>query len=257
VLNTLPLVSLPDTVTQLQLRSSFRDRPPRLDLSDAGTFVVVGSDQLLSFVPLPILAGIFGDAHDPGRSLSLSLAEAESDPIRRNHVAWLLRKHFEQHLRSHKSQGLFLEGDLPQRRSQRRAYFAGDGKPRDLVYDTTIRRGIRRQVVKSRADKGKRSWFENEGFSYAVVAAPDGWGIRIKPFYMFTGPDARTPLASFLQGAKATRRFKFDRNKNVEDDLTFWGRFIACGQPVVNVGQQHVDDLLLQGTFLAVEVPLQ
>ena len=72
---------------------------------------------------------------------------------------------------------------------------------------------------------------------------------------MFTGPDARTPLPSFLQGSKAVRRFKFDRNKNVEDDLTFWGRFIAGGQPVVNVGQAHVDDLLLQGSFLSVEVP--
>ena len=259
VLNTLPLVSLPQTVTLLQLRSSFRERPSTLDLSDAGTFVGVGSDQLLSFVPLPVLGAIFGDAHDPGRSISMPLAEAEDDPIRHNQMAWLLRKHFEQHLRSHKGQGLVLESELPQRRSQRRAYFAGDGdgKPRDLIYDSTLRRGIRRQVVKSRADKGKRPWFENEGFSYAVVPAPDGWGIRIKPFYMFTGPDARTPLASFLQGSKATRRFKFDRNKNVEDDLTFFGRFIARGQPFINIGQQHVDDLLLQGTFLAVEVPLQ
>jgi hypothetical protein len=259
VLNTLPLVSLPEVVTLLQLRSAFRDRPSALDLSDAGTFVVIGADRLMSFVPLPILGAIFGDAHDPGRSVSMSLAEADSDHIQRDHIAWLLRKHFEQHLRSLKGEGLILEGDLLQRRNQRRAFFAGDGdgKPRDLIYDSAMRRGIRRQVVKSRTEKGKRPWFENEGFNYAVVAAPDGWGIRIKPFYMFTGPDARTPLASFLQGSKATRRFKFDRNKNVEDDLTFWGRFIAKGQPIINVGQQHVDDLLLQGNFLPVEVPLQ
>jgi len=170
-----------------------------------------------------------------------------------------LRKHFEQYLRSRKIEGLLLERDLPQGRNQRRAYFVGDGegKPRDLMYDSAARRGIRRQVVKSRAEKGKRAWFENEGFSYAIVAAPEGWGVRIKPFYMFTGPDAKTPLASFVQGSKATRRIKFDRNKNVEDDLTFWGRFIARWQPIANIGQQHVDDLLLQGSFLAVEVPLQ
>jgi hypothetical protein len=47
---------------------------------------------------------------------------------------------------------------------------------------------------------------------------------------------------------------KFDRNKNVEDDLTFWSRFLARGSPTVNVGQEHVSDLLLDGAFLTIEV---
>ena len=189
-LNTLPFVSMPTTLSLLQLRCTFKDRPATLDLSDAGTFVVVRSDQLLSFVPLPLLGSIFADVHDATRSAPLSLAEVEADPIRRNQLAWLLRKHFEQYLRSRKIEGLLLERDLPQGRNQRRAYFVGDGegKPRDLMYDSAARRGIRRQVVKSRAEKGKRAWFENEGFSYAIVAAPEGWGVRIKPFYMFTEP---------------------------------------------------------------------
>jgi hypothetical protein len=38
---------------------------------------------------------------------------------------------------------------------------------------------------------------------------------------MFTGPDAITPLPAFTRSSKATRRIKFDRNKNVEADLAF------------------------------------
>jgi hypothetical protein len=257
VLNTLPFRSIPGLLSVVQLRCLFRDRPRGLDLSEAGTFVVTDEDRLTSFVPLTVLGALLGEAYDPDRSVALPTAEAEKDPVRRDHIAWLLRKHFEQHLRGRRDDGLLLESELPQRRNQRRAFFAGDGKSRDLVYSTGTGRRVTRQVVKARSDPGKRAWFENEGFSYAVVAAPEGWGIRIKPFYMFTGPDARTPLPSFMQGAKSTRRIKFDRNKNVEDDLTFWGRFIGAGHQVVNVGQQHVDDLLLQGAFLAVEVPLQ
>lgn len=80
------------------------------------------------------------------------------------------------------------------------------------------------------------------------------WGVRIKPFYMFTGRDARKPLPSFARTGRATRRMKLDRNQNVENDLTFWGRFLSKGSQTINIGQQHVEDLLLSGSFLSVEV---
>jgi len=55
--------------------------------------------------------------------------------------------------------------------------------------------------------------------------------------------------------AKATRRMRFDRNQSVESDLTFWARFLSQGAPVVNLGQGPVEDLLLEGAFLSLDVP--
>ena len=72
---------------------------------------------------------------------------------------------------------------------------------------------------------------------------------------MFTGRDARTPLSSFARAAKATRRIKFDRNKSVEADLVFWSSFLGRGAETINAGQAHVDDVLIDASFLTVEVP--
>jgi hypothetical protein len=256
VINSLPVVAMPPTVSVVRLRLPLRNKPSTLDLTEAGTFVHGDSEHLVSFVPLALLCSILGDIAAPADSREVDTVAFDLEPQGRNQLSWLLRKHFERHLRGFQASGLMLECDLPRRGRQRRAYFFGESKGRELIYDASVRKGVRRQVVKSRGEPGRGAWFENEGFSYAIVGGSQGWAVRIKPFYMFTGPDARTPIASFLQGSKATRRFKFDRNKNVEDDLTFWGRFIGSGQPVINVGQQHVGDLLLQGSFLSVEVPL-
>ena len=140
------------------------------------------------------------------------------------------------------------------RKNAKRAYFVGEGSsPRALRYDSSLRRNIRREVVKRRAE-GERAWFENEGFGYEVKALGDQWAVRIKPFYMFTGADARTPLPSFARTARATRRMKFDRNDSVDSDLTFWARFLSRGQPTINIGQDGTNELLLDGSFLTVEV---
>src|SRR3546814_15915449 len=72
---------------------------------------------------------------------------------------------------------------------------------------------------------------------------------------MFTGRDARTPLPSFTRTSKATSRMKFDRNKNVEADLTFWSSFLGRGGETINIGQRHVEDLLIEAAFLTEEVP--
>jgi hypothetical protein len=136
----------------------------------------------------------------------------------------------------------------------KRAYFIGeDGGPRTLRYDSPVRRNIRREVVKRRAD-GDRAWFENEGIGYEIKSLGGLWAVRIKPFYMFTGVDACTPLPSFARTARATRRMKFDRNDSVESDLTFWSRFLSRGRPTINIGQQGTSELLLDGAFLMVEI---
>jgi hypothetical protein len=101
----------------------------------------------------------------------------------------------------------------------------------------------------------ERPWFENEGFGYAVVYMNGRWYIRIKPFYMFTGPDAKTPLPSFARTARATRRMKFDKNKNVETDLVFWATFLADGSSTMNLGIPNEYDILVDATYLSIEVP--
>jgi hypothetical protein len=48
---------------------------------------------------------------------------------------------------------------------------------------------------------------------------------------------------------------KFDRNKNVDDDLTFWGRYLSTGQATISLGGVDVDDLIIDAAFLTIEVP--
>lgn len=252
VLNFIPFVSLPDTVSVMKLAGPWRDRPAYLPLDEAGTFIVQGDEYIWSFAPLPILTTVFGSYADKGASRAWRRTEIEADPDRRRVLSWLLRKHFERHLSSFTLRGLVLE-DGKQR--GRRAYFEGNaGKARCYVYDSPARKNIQRWVVKQRGPDGYKAWFENEGFGYEVTQMDGIWGVRIKPFYMFTGRDAKKPLPSFARTARATRRMKLDRNQNVDNDLTFWGRFLSQGAQTINLGQQHVDDLLLAGSFVSVEV---
>jgi hypothetical protein len=223
-----------------------------MSLANAGTFVTRGL-ELYSFVPSSILQQSFSPILD-GPVTQISRVDVVKDPERRKVLSWLLRHHFERHVGTLASSGLVLEG---QGHGTRRAYFVGvdDRKPRTLTYNSPKRKGIKRQVVKERKGQ-KKHYFENEGFGFEVVTIDDRWAIRIKPFYMFTERDAKTPLPSFARAAYATRRIKFDRNKSVEDDLTFWARFLSGGSPTINLGQDHVEGLLLEGTFLTYELPV-
>lgn len=71
---------------------------------------------------------------------------------------------------------------------------------------------------------------------------------------MFTRKDGATPLPGFERTRRATSRMKFDRNKNVDDDLSFWGRYLGRGNSTVNIGGRDVDNLLLETFFLTIEV---
>jgi hypothetical protein len=178
--------------------------------------------------------------------------EIEADPDLARVLSWLLRKHFEGQLRCLHGRGLMLEAE---RRTNRRAYFFGEHSgSRLLVYDTPARRSVEREVVKQRGER-PRVWFENEGIAYEIARLGSLWGVRVKPFYMFTGPDARTPLPGYARTAKATRRMKYDRNQSVESDLTFWARFVSQGAPVLNLGRGPIEDLLLEGAFVSLDVP--
>lgn len=247
VFNVLPALALPETLSMVTV--SQRPNGDNAPEAYAAGTAIVRDKEIWSFSPLGLLKAAFAPIAIDG--LEYDRKELEADPDRRRVISWLLRRHFERFLGDFEERGLILEGG----RGGRRAFFVGEeGKPRVLRYDSPNRRNIRREVVKQRADD-ERAWFENEGFGYEVTTLDDRWGIRIKPFYMFTGRDAATPLPSFARTAKATRRMKFDRNKNVEDDLSFWSRFLASGNQTLNIGQEGTAELLFDTSFLTVDVP--
>ena len=47
---------------------------------------------------------------------------------------------------------------------------------------------------------------------------------------------------------------KWDKNKNVETDLSFWSIFLGRGGATMNLGDVHADDLLVDCAFLTLEV---
>jgi hypothetical protein len=250
VVNALMFVSLPEAVSVLPLRVPIWDRPADVSIENLGTFILYDG-KLWSFTPLDVLNSVLTPIAELSGGSVIARQEMESNKDHRRILSWLIRKYFERHLSRFESQGLIR--DLSKRRVNR-AYFIGrEGKPRTLVYGTAKRKRINRQVVKQRAE-GAKAWFENEGFGYEVVQLDGRWAVRIKPFYMFTGRDAQKPLPAFTRAARATRRMKFDRNKNVDDDLTFWSRFLRQDAPTINIGDEHVDDLVLNGSFLTIEV---
>ncbi len=250
LLNVLPFSAIPERVTIVRLRTPLRERPREIDLAECGTFVDRGT-ELWSFVPLPILTTLLEPIVDQKASRAPTRQEIEADNDSKRVLSWLVRKHFEYALEAFEEEdGLVLEYGR-----KHRAYFAGKDKgPRTIVWNSAQKRGNRREVVKRRADP-PRAWFENEGFGYEIVDMGGMWCVRIKPFYMFTGHDAFTPMPAFTRAAKATRRIKFDRNKSVEADLTFWANFLGRGTETMNVGDLHVNDLLIDANFLTVEVP--
>jgi hypothetical protein len=252
VLNLLPVVSLPIHVSIVRLTARFWDSTASIALEDCGIFIARSFEdahEFWSFAPLDKLLRVLGPIADVESSDSISRSEIEEDEDKRRVLSWLLREHLEAHIEDFEEEGLCLEGDRIHR-----AFFSGrEAANRTIVWDSPQKRGNRREVVKQRSEE--RPWFENEGFGYALVYMNGHWCIRIKPFYMFTGADAKTPLPSFARTAKATRRMKFDKNKNVETDLVFWATFLANGGSTINLGIPDEYDILVDATYLNVEVP--
>lgn len=251
VINLMPFSSLPPTVSRVRVSGIMQDIAKKVPLEEIGT-ALIHSGELWSFAPAPLLHTVLKPViiEQNIREFSTDVLAAEPDTARV--LSWLLRKHFERHLYALRSQGLMIE---PDRKSNRRAYFFGEKNgPRMMIYDTPHRRAVSREVVKQRGEP-PRTWFENEGIAYEIARLGSIWGVRVKPFYMFTGPDACTPLPGYARTAKATRRMKFDRNQSVGSDLTFWARFISRSAPVVNLGDGPVTDLLLEGSFMSLDVP--
>jgi hypothetical protein len=249
VLNALPFVVLPAEVSIIKLKVPWSERPRNLDTSECGTFLIRGT-ELWGFTPLPILTTLLASIVDSKASRSKTREEVEASPDDKRVLSWLLRKHWERHLLSFEKDGLVIED-----KRKHRAFFHGlNGENRTIIWNGPQRKGNKRDVAKKRGE-GTRSWFENEGIGYDIVDIGGLWCVRIKPFYMFTGRNGRTPLPSFTRASKATSRMKFDRNKNVEADLAFWSSFLGRGAETINLGGPDGGDLLLAASFLTVEVP--
>jgi hypothetical protein len=209
ILNILPFAALPAAVSRVRVAGNLPAIAKAVPLAEAGTVMLRG-DELWSFAPPELLSVVLKPVMTEATVRSTSRAELEGDPDLARGLSWLLRKHFESHLHLLRPQGFMIE---PERRTNRRAYFAGEnGRPRALIYDTPNRRGVSREVVKQRGVP-PRAWFENEGIAYEIARLGSTWGVRVKPFYMFTGPDAKTPLPGYARTAKATRRMRFDRRE--------------------------------------------
>jgi len=163
-------------------------------------------------------------------------------------LSHLLREHFVVYLREFRGDGLFVEP------TGHRAYFVKQAdEPVKIRYDGSKRSGLEREMVKRRELRSD-VYHENEGFAFDVVRFQGCWAVQIKPFYMFTGSDGRTPLSPFRRARLATSRMKFDRNPNVMSDLAFWARYLARGAPTVQLCSSGSYDLLLSGAFHEIEV---
>ncbi|MGA0532582.1 SIR2 family protein [Hansschlegelia sp. KR7-227] len=254
VINLLPFASTPRSLTHVLLTvQNWSQFALAVDLDNVGTFVFEArSGDLWTFASTEEADQMFGRvAAAPARAIAL--ADVEADRVLQSKFSWLIRRHFERYLQVFEGKGLVIEKDK-RGRPARRAYFTAlRGDNRTLIYDTPNRRNVRRDVVKRRGD-GQATHFECEGFGYEVVRQANVWGVRIKPFYMFAKRDGASPLPGYLRTRKSVRRIKFDRNANVESDLTFWARFLSDGRETINIGQTHVDDLLLEGGFVTEDV---
>ena len=254
VINLLPFAATPQSLTHISLGvAGWPELEAKIPLHEAGTFVFEArSGDLWTFMPATMANLLFG-AVASGPARAIPLAEVVGDRVLQAKFSWLTRRHFEGYLRSFEGAGLVIERNKKGYPAQRAYFTALRGNNRTLVYDTPNRKGVRRDVVKRRGE-GPKTWFECEGFGYEIVRQANMWGVRIKPFYMFAKRDGVSPLPGYMRTSKATRRIKFDRNANVESDLTFWARFLSQGSQAINIGGRHVDDLLLEGGFVTEDV---
>jgi len=249
--NLFPFRQIPKTIYRIPTREK---KQTRLDFEsdeerESVPQCVATGDWIVSFADLrkvPTFAGRNG--------ILPMLEEIETkdfinDDITRKHFVWLLGRHWNNFLRQFIPEGLYDEY------KRKRAYFhLLDGTSSTIRYISRTGRKTARDVVKLRGKETPE--FENEGFYYEILQMSGDWVVMIKPTYVFTGTDGQTPLPPWMQTRRATRRFKFDRNMSVDNDLVFWSRFLSKQSDAVNLAGRWDDDLLLELNFAYVEVPV-
>jgi len=163
-------------------------------------------------------------------------------------VLELLRRHWETRLREKADDGLRVDW-----KARHAVFQLIEGMENKISYKAATRKASR-AVVKMRP-KGDRLEGENEGIAYRILKWSDEFLLQIKPIYIFTREDGKTPLPPSWQGSRATRRFKFDRNVNVADDLQFWARYLADGGRFIDCGHGKIE-LNLDSQFVSISTPI-
>ena len=248
ITNLLPFKAIPPKVYQMPLRTpktklTFESDDER----DSLPVCIAPQGWLLSFGDLR-RAPAFAERHGSVEHIrEWDTSEFIQDPDRRRHFVWLVGRHWGFFL------GRFRENGLWDDFKKKRAFFhLIKGEENTIKYISRMGRNVSRDVVKSRGENGEEH--ENEGIYYQIVQMSDEWAVQIKPTYVFTTSDGKTPLPARFQTNRATRRFKFDRNKSVDDDLTFWSRYFGKEGEAINLGRGWDDDLVLEIKFLFVEL---
>jgi len=249
VTNLLPFKVLPNSVFSMPLRGQFTNSPifdpddrtlPAPIVISHGGFLLGFSD----FLEYPEFSGRKGF---PNRLVTRSRQEMLQQPDTRRLFVWLLNKHWEFYLRSKKL--LTVES------KRKRAFLRLAGTDRTSVsYVSKMNRRVSRDVVKKRGEE-PNIYFENEAIHYAIEEFYGEWALQLRPTYVFTKSDGLTPLNPLLQTRRATRRFKFDRNPAVENDLVFWSRFLSDGQPTISLDKKGSSEIVLDSEYVSVEVP--
>lgn len=249
--NLLPFRSIPNRIYRL----------PTLDPNLRR--LIFESDEEREFMPVCVVTGgwlisfadfrqtpKFAERHGNLRMLEDPLtSDFIKDEVTSRHFVWLLGQHWNLFLKRFAADGLYDEW------KRKRAFFhLLTGSANTIRYISRTGRKVSRDVVKARGEDDKEH--ENEGFYYQVVHMSGDWSVMLKPTYVFTGPDGKTPLPPRFQTSRATRRFKFDRNPSVEADLAFWSRFLGKNGASVDLGRGFGDDLILDLDFISVELPI-
>jgi len=253
ITNLLPFGMLPQSVSLLPLREKPLASAPLFEEDETPTespIFIEHDEKIISFADLNKFDQFATRRGYLDKLERLPLGTFLAREGSRNLFVWLLHKHWSFFLRRWADKGLLIE------HWKRCAYFTlVEGERNRIIYDSRSRRNVKRDVVKRR-ERTRYVEHENEGIYYSAVEYAEFWALQIKPFYMFTRADGRTPIPSFLMSQRATRRYRFDRNKNVDDDLTFWARYLSNGQPSCNIGGVGVDDLILDFKYCAAEIPI-
>lgn len=252
VTNLFPFAALPGSVFSLPLDKPFAGRdavffPEGVDDPAKEITWVRHSGALHSFSDFSRYGAFARRVGYPEYTIETPVATMLADEDKRRTFVQLLGRHWERLLRSKAETGFMVEYKA------RRAYFiAKDGGENTYTYDSPQRKNISRGVVKKR-ETPTRIYFENEGIAYQIVQFGERWAVQIKPFYVFTKEDGKTPLPGIDQTRRATRRYKFDRNKAVDADMKFWSLFLSGGKPTLDLGAQAVPDLVLGMSYLEAE----
>lgn len=247
IANLFRIHKLPESIYSVPLFEPYASKPS--ELHDSGVdFAAIPpmrthGGMLTTFETLKNYAdkveSIVNIKHEEPERLSDWLANTD----RRKIVVAIIGKYWQRVLELFSEDGLIVDG------KRRRAWFLPEeGGNRTIVYDSSFKKGVAREVVKDR-----ENFKESEGISYSVEQFGDVWAIQIKPIYVFMDAAGRRPLSGLMQTRRSTRRYKYDRNIQVVQDLNFWVAYLFQKAPVYNLANSEHLNLFVDGSFLEVE----